>query len=140
MCVYIYTHTYTCYIDIHKLHTRKETITSAYKERHTTQQTQPNDIALTNAAGGRYRYSYRYRFVLPSYTRSPLQDSRLFGPRPWEILAATNEHDISEQPSPWRKSSKRESCYGDRVYTMWGDPRCARALTEGVRRIGAVDK
>ena len=23
---------------------------------------------------------------------------------------------ISEQPSPWRKSSKRESCYGDRVY------------------------
>ena len=27
-----------------------------------------------------------------------------------------NEKDISEQPSPWRKSSKRESCYGDRVY------------------------
>ena len=26
-----------------------------------------------------------------------------------------NKH-ISEQPSPWRKSSKRESCYGDRVY------------------------
>ena len=24
---------------------------------------------------------------------------------------------ISEQPSPWRKSSKRESCYGDRVYS-----------------------
>ena len=23
---------------------------------------------------------------------------------------------ISEQPSPWRKYSKRESCYGDRVY------------------------
>ena len=23
---------------------------------------------------------------------------------------------ISEQPSPWRKSSKRKSCYGDRVY------------------------
>ena len=23
---------------------------------------------------------------------------------------------ISGQPSPWRKSSKRESCYGDRVY------------------------
>ena len=23
---------------------------------------------------------------------------------------------IPEQPSPWRKSSKRESCYGDRVY------------------------
>ena len=25
------------------------------------------------------------------YTRSPLQDSRLFGPRPWKILAATYE-------------------------------------------------
>ena len=23
---------------------------------------------------------------------------------------------VPEQPSPWRKSSKRESCYGDRVY------------------------
>ena len=23
---------------------------------------------------------------------------------------------IPEQPSPWRTSSKRESCYGDRVY------------------------
>ena len=26
---------------------------------------------------------------------------------------------ISEQPSPWRKSSERESCYGDRVYTQY---------------------
>ena len=25
------------------------------------------------------------------YTRSPLQDSRLFGPSPWKILAATYE-------------------------------------------------
>ena len=49
------------------------------------------------------------------YTRSPLEDSRLFGPSPWKILAATNEKDISEQPSPWRKSSERESCNGDRV-------------------------
>ena len=49
------------------------------------------------------------------YTRSPLEDSRLFRPSPWKILAATNEKDMSEQPSPWRKSSK-ESCYGDRVY------------------------
>ena len=45
-----------------------------------------------------------------TYTRSPLEDSHLFGPSPWKILAATNEEDISEQPSPWRKSSKRESC------------------------------
>ena len=49
------------------------------------------------------------------YTRSPLEDSRLFGPSPWKILAATYEKNTSEQPSPWRKSSKRESCYGDRV-------------------------
>ena len=27
---------------------------------------------------------------------------------------------ITEQPSPWRKSSKRESCHGDRVYMMRG--------------------
>ena len=55
-----------------------------------------------------------------TYTRSPLEDSRLFGPSPWKILATTyeqNENNISEQPSPWRNSSTRESCYGDRVYT-----------------------
>ena len=40
----------------------------------------------------------------------------IIGPSPWKILAANNEKDISEQPSPWRKSSKRKSCYGDRVY------------------------
>ena len=60
-----------------------------------------------------YIYIYIYQY---EYTRSPLEDSRLFGPSPWKILAATNKKDISEQPSPWRKSSKRESCYGDRVY------------------------
>ena len=49
------------------------------------------------------------------YTWSPLEDPRLFGPSPWQILAATNEQNISEQPSPWRKSSKRKSCDGDRV-------------------------
>ena len=54
-------------------------------------------------------------FIGLVYTRSPLEDSRLFGPGPWKVLAATNEKDISVQPSPWRKSSKRESCYGDRV-------------------------
>ena len=27
------------------------------------------------------------------YTRSPLEDSRLFGPSPWKILAATNEKE-----------------------------------------------
>ena len=52
-----------------------------------------------------------------SYTRSPLQDSRLFGTSPWKILATTYlKKTIPEQPSPWRKSCKRESCFGDRGY------------------------
>ena len=29
--------------------------------------------------------------VYSVYTQSPLQDSRLFGPRPWKILATTYE-------------------------------------------------
>ena len=64
-------------------------------------------------------YSIPYYSTI-SYTRSPLEDFRLFGPSPWKILAATYEKDTSEQPSPWRKSSKRESCYGDRVYGVRG--------------------
>ena len=28
------------------------------------------------------------------------------------------EKRVPEQPSPWRKSCKRESCYGDRVYSI----------------------
>ena len=33
---------------------------------------------------------------------------------------------ISEQPSPWRKSCEREYCYGDRVYDVMivSDYRC----------------
>ena len=35
------------------------------------------------------------------YTRSPLQDSRLFGPRPWKILAATYEtNGFLSNPDP----------------------------------------
>ena len=49
-----------------------------------------------------YVYIYIYIYI---YTRSPLEDPRLFGPSPRKILAATNEKDISDQPSPWRKSS-----------------------------------
>ena len=40
----------------------------------------------------------------PHYTRSALQHSRLFGPRPWKILATTYEKKVPEQPRPWRKS------------------------------------
>ena len=48
-----------------------------------------------------YTYIYIYIYIYLStsislsrsvYTRSPSQDSRLFGPRPWKILAATNEN------------------------------------------------
>ena len=37
----------------------------------------------------------------PHHTQSPLQDSRLFGPRPWKILAATYETDgFLSNPDP----------------------------------------
>ena len=50
-----------------------------------------------------YIYIYNlYVSLFACYTRSPLEDSLLFGPSPWKILAATNEQDMSEQPSPWR--------------------------------------
>ena len=39
--------------------------------------------------------------VCPHYTRSPLQDSRLFGPRPWKILATTYEtNGFLSNPAP----------------------------------------
>ena len=38
--------------------------------------------------------------VRERYTRSPLQDSRLFGPRPWKILAATNQKRFLSNPGP----------------------------------------
>ena len=37
---------------------------------------------------------------LAAYTRSPLEDSRLFGPSPWKILAATNEKYYLSNPAP----------------------------------------
>ena len=42
----------------------------------------------------------------PSFRTQPLESLTPFPMNKW----------ISEQPSPWRKSSKRKSCYGDRVY------------------------
>ena len=76
-------------------------------------------VEITNERAGksaRSPYAICCKLSCLSCTRSPLEDSRLFGPSPWKILAATNEKDTSEQPSPWRKSSKQESCYGDRVW------------------------
>ena len=37
---------------------------------------------------------------LRQYTRSPLEDSRLFGPSPWKILAAANEKTYLSNPAP----------------------------------------
>ena len=43
-------------------------------------------------------YIYIYIYM---YTQSPLQDSRLFGPRPWKILAATYEtNGFLSNPDP----------------------------------------
>ena len=39
---------------------------------------------------------------------------------------------ISEQPSPWRKSSKRKSCYGDQVYWL---PMCDQGRRLWFRRL-----
>ena len=56
-------------------------------------------------------------YCLFVYTRSPLEDSRLFEPSPWtNVRHHLWTKRISEQPTPWRKSSKRKSCYGDLVY------------------------
>ena len=41
----------------------------------------------------------------PSFRTQPLENITPLPMNKW----------IPEQPSPWRKSSKRESCYGDRV-------------------------
>ena len=38
-----------------------------------------------------YIYIFMYLFICSIYNRSPLEDSRLFGPSPWKVLAATNE-------------------------------------------------
>ena len=43
----------------------------------------------------------------PSFRTQPLENLTPLSMNKW----------VSEQPSPWRKSSKRKSCYGDRVYT-----------------------
>ena len=42
----------------------------------------------------------------PSFRTQPLENLMPLSTNKW----------VPEQPSPWRKSSKRESCYGDRVY------------------------
>ena len=44
----------------------------------------------------------------PSFRTQPLENLTPLPMNKW----------ISEQPSPWRKSSKRRSCYGDRVYPV----------------------
>ena len=39
--------------------------------------------------------------IIYHYTRSPLEDSHLFGPSPWrKILAATNEKKYLSNPAP----------------------------------------
>ena len=89
----------------------------------------------TNSSGmGVHPVSVR-RF--PSFRTQPLENllillkkTHLSNPAP------TNEKDVSEQPSPWRKPSEPESCYGDRVY-VW--ILCRGGCSgSGVQRIGVV--
>ena len=47
----------------------------------------PVDILVSRGARSPAEGQFRPRFG--PYTRSPLQDSRLFGPSPWKILATT---------------------------------------------------
>ena len=63
------------------------------------------------------RHDMKWMMRCP-YTRSLLEDSRLFGPSAWKVLATTYEQMGSWATSPWRKSSKRKSSFGDRVYEM----------------------
>ena len=44
----------------------------------------------------------------PSFRTQPLEN----------ITPLSMTKRITEQPSPWRKYYKRESCYGDRVYRL----------------------
>ena len=58
-------------------------------------------LVVAGSYGGQYdscRFSYFLKERVSgsgslSYTRSPLEDSRLFGPSPWKVLAATNEQN-----------------------------------------------
>ena len=45
----------------------------------------------------------------PSFRTQPLENLTPLPTNKW----------APEQPSPWRKSSKRESCYGDRVNIIY---------------------
>ena len=45
----------------------------------------------------------------PSFRTQPLESLTSLSMNKW----------VPEQPSPWRNSSKRESCYGDRVHVVF---------------------
>ena len=71
-----------------------------------------------------YTYIYIYIYIYMSASRAcsapvhPVSVRRFPSCRtqPLENLTPLPMNKwISEQPSPWRKSCKRESCYGDRV-------------------------
>ena len=113
--IYIYTYVYTLYMYIYMyiyIYIYIYTYVYAHMNMYIAQRPEPSKSSSLRRRCCKCRVEPR----VVQYTRSPLEDSRLFGPSPWKILAATYEKDTSEQPSPWRKSCKRESCYGDRVW------------------------
>ena len=65
-----------------------------------------------------YTYIHIYIYIYMFYSIHPVSVRRFpsFRTQPLEKLTPLPMNEwISEQPCPWRKSSKRESCYGDRV-------------------------
>ena len=121
MCIYIYIYIYTCvciYIYIY-----------TYMYVYMCQRGGQHRLLRWNLKGGSQSEAvFRAFDRMRQYTRSPFRRFPSFRTQPLENLTPlpTNKW-VPEQPSPWRKSSKRESCYGDRVYRMSRNRTCARS-------------
>ena len=121
MCVYIYIY---IYMYAHRCYGGGQIPSALLAEASRPRE---HGEAPTIRCASRYAHTYtpilyvsvcmsRYAML---YTWSPLEDSRLFGPSPWKILRPLSMNTwVPEQPSPWRTSSKRESCYGNQVYSI----------------------
>ena len=78
MCVYIYIYMYTHYAHL-----------ISYSVR-AAEEICASDFAMDTT-------HWTWHMI---YTRSPSQDFRLFGPRPWNILATTYEKRFLSNPDP----------------------------------------
>ena len=65
-------------------------------------------LGVRHGRGGPRRRGRRAGSAASVYTQSPLQDSRLFGPRPWKILATTYEtNGFLSNPDPGENLVRR---------------------------------